>query len=181
MALIKLSIALFLLRIAVRKPYIWILRISMVVVFIWSVAIFFFDVFQCAPVEAQWDFTIADKKCLPGSSFVAAAYSISVMTIVTDWLYAILPVPMIWSVQMTVQAKATVAFVLSLGVLYVKPLLNDSFLSFVHHEANMQSISASIATLIRLKYLIELADIDDVLCTFPLLSNSDSNNTNPSS
>lgn len=118
---IKLSIALFLLRIAVKRPYIWILRISMIVVTIWSVAIFLYDIFQCIPVEAQWNYTIKSAKCVSGPSFVAAAYSISVMTIVTDWLYALLPIPMIWSVQMSVQAKVTVAFILSLGILYVKP------------------------------------------------------------
>jgi hypothetical protein len=119
MMFIKLSIALFLLRIAVQRPYIWILRISMVVVAIWSVAIWIYDLFQCIPVQAQWDYTIENAKCVSGSSFIAAAYSISVMTILTDWLYALLPIPMIWSVQMSVQTKVTVAFVLSLGILYV--------------------------------------------------------------
>jgi hypothetical protein len=121
MMFIKLSIALFLLRVAAKRAYIWILRISMIVVTIWSVAIFLYDVFQCIPVEAQWNYTIKSAKCVSGPSFVAAAYSISVMTIVTDWLYAVLPIPMIWSVQMSVQAKVTVAFILSLGFLYVNP------------------------------------------------------------
>ncbi len=58
MMFIKLSIAVFLLRIAVKRPYVWILRISMGVVGIWSVAIFIYDVLQCIPVEAQWDFNI---------------------------------------------------------------------------------------------------------------------------
>jgi hypothetical protein len=68
-------------------------------------------------VQAQWDFTIQNSKCVSGNSFVAAAYSISVLTVVTDWMYAIMPIPMIWSVQMTTQKKITVAFVLSLGIL----------------------------------------------------------------
>jgi len=117
MMFIKLSIASFLLRIAVQRPYIWILRISMGIVLIWSVAIFFYDLFQCTPVQAQWDFTLKNAKCVSGPSFVAAAYSISVMTIITDWLYALLPIPMLWSVQMSPQAKVTVAFILSLGIL----------------------------------------------------------------
>ena len=114
---IKLSIALFLLRIAIIKPHIWILRISLTIVAIWSLAIFIYDIFQCTPVKAQWDYTIVNKRCVSGGSFVAAAYSISVMTIVSDWLYALLPIFMIWKVQMTSQAKITVGFVLSLGIL----------------------------------------------------------------
>jgi hypothetical protein len=121
MMFIKLSIALFLLRIAVKRLYIWILRISMVVVTIWSVAIWIYELFQCIPIDAQWNYTIKNAKCASGPSFVAAAYSISVMTIVTDWLYALLPIPMIWSVQMSVQTKMTVAFILSLGILYNSP------------------------------------------------------------
>jgi hypothetical protein len=119
MMFIKLSIAVFLLRLAVKRTYIWILRISMVVVAIWSVAIWIYDLVQCIPVQAQWDYTIKNAKCVSGPSFIAAAYSISVMTILTDWLYALLPIPMIWSVQMNVQTKVTIAFILSLGILYV--------------------------------------------------------------
>ena len=117
MMFIKLSIAVFLLRIAVQKRYIWTLRISMVIITIWSLAIFLFEIFQCSPVRAQWDFTITSAKCVSGDSFVSAAYSISVMTIISDWLYAIIPIPMIWSIKMTVQKKLTVTFVLSLGIL----------------------------------------------------------------
>ena len=119
MMFIKLSIAIFLLRLAVTNRYIWILRISSTVVVIWSIAIFFYDLFQCTPVKAQWDFSIQSKRCVSGTSFTSAAYSISVMTILTDWLYALLPIFMIWSVQMTVQTKFTVGIILSLGILYV--------------------------------------------------------------
>lgn len=80
MMFIKLSIAIFLLRIATKRRYAWTLKISMVVVTVWSLATFLFDTFQCMPVAAQWDFTITDGKCAPGNDFVAAAYAISVMT-----------------------------------------------------------------------------------------------------
>ena len=120
MMFIKLSIAIFLMRLAVQQRYIWILRVSAVIVAIWSTAIFFYTVFQCTPVEAQWDYTIPDKHCVSSESFVSAAYSVSVMSILTDWLYALLPIPMIWSVQMSIQKKITVAFLLGLGVLYIK-------------------------------------------------------------
>lgn len=121
MTFIKLSVAIFLLRIAVKKVYIYILQASMVIVTVWSVVIFFYDIFQCSPVGAQWNFTITDAKCISGEQFVGAALSISIMSIVTDWLYALLPIPMIWNVQMTKQAKITVVFILSLGILSVHP------------------------------------------------------------
>lgn len=89
----------------------------------------------------QWDPTIPGGKCASGEAFVAAAYSISVMTIVSDWMYSIMPIFMIWNVKMTLQKKITVSLVLGLGVF------------------------ASVATLVRLKYLIELADYSDQLYT----------------
>jgi len=117
MMFIKLSIAIFLLRLAVKKRYIWAIKISMGVISIWSTAIFFYSIFECSPVEAQWDFTIQPQKCVSGDSFVKGAYSISVLNIVSDWMYAIMPIFMIWSVQMNPQKKLTVGFVLSLGIL----------------------------------------------------------------
>lgn len=111
------------------------------VILVWSTAIVFYQFFQCQPVAFQWDNTIPGGKCAPGEEFVKAAYSISVMTIVSDWLYSIMPIFMIWNVKMTLQKKLTVSFVLSLGVF------------------------ASVATLIRLKYLVELGEYKDQLYT----------------
>ncbi|KAL3422852.1 integral membrane family protein [Phlyctema vagabunda] len=139
MMFIKLSICILLLRIASRPIYIWILRVSMVVVTIWSLAIFLYDIFQCTPIAAQWDFTLKNSHCVGTDSIVSAAYAISVMTILSDWLYALLPIPMIWNINMSSQTKSTVVVILSLGVF------------------------ASIATLIRLRYLVDLTKTEDIL------------------
>ena len=117
MMFIKMSIAIFLLRLAVQKRYRYTLWISLFVVLIWSVVLFFWNMFQCSPVQAQWDFTIPNQKCVDPQAIVNAAYALSVMTILSDWLYAILPIPMIWSVKMTTQQKLTVSVVLGMGIL----------------------------------------------------------------
>ncbi|PKS05246.1 hypothetical protein jhhlp_008617 [Lomentospora prolificans] len=139
MMFIKLSIGIFLLRLAVQKVYKYILWGSLVVVTIWSVVIFFWDIFQCNPVAAQWDYTIPKFTCVSAAQIVSAAYSISVMTILSDWLYALLPIPMLWSVEMTKQTKITVIIILGLGIF------------------------ASVATLIRLKFLSDLVQTEDIL------------------
>ena len=117
MMFIKLSYAVFLLRLAVQKRYRWTLWASMFVVAVWSTVSFFWDLFQCSPVQAQWDYTIPGEVCVSSEQIVAAAYALSVMTIVTDWMYALLPIPMIWNVKMTKQAKIIVVVLLGLGVL----------------------------------------------------------------
>ncbi|KAI1352528.1 hypothetical protein F5Y01DRAFT_90681 [Xylaria sp. FL0043] len=143
MWLIKLSIGLFLFRLAAQKRYKWILGISIIVVGIWSFALFFWNIFQCSPVPAQWDYTILarDPKshCVSADEIVSAAYALSALTILSDWLYALLPIPMIWRAKMTSQAKVSVIAVLSLGVF------------------------ASVATLIRLKFLADITDVTDIL------------------
>ncbi|KAI1337478.1 hypothetical protein F5Y15DRAFT_155406 [Xylariaceae sp. FL0016] len=143
MWLIKLSIGIFLLRIAIHKRYKYTLYVSIGVVGIWSIVLFFWNIFQCSPVDAQWDYTILERDptahCASADEIVNAAYALSVMTILSDWLYALLPIPMIWQVKMTSQAKLTVVLILGMGIF------------------------ASIATLIRLKFLADLTDIADIL------------------
>lgn len=143
MWLIKLSIGLFLFRLAARRRYQYILGISIAVVGIWSLVLFFWNVFQCSPVQAQWDYTILEKDpkahCVSVDEIVNAAYALSALTILSDWLYALLPIPMIWHVKMTIQAKWSVVGVLGLGVF------------------------ASIATLIRLGFLADITDTSDIL------------------
>ncbi len=117
MLFIKLSIAVFLLRLAVLKRYKWILWISMGVITKWSVVLFLWDIFQCSPVEAQWNTDIPNFQCVGADQIVNGAYALSVMTIISDWLYALLPVPMVWNVKMSAQAKLSVIMVLSLGIL----------------------------------------------------------------
>jgi hypothetical protein len=141
MGFIKVSIALFLIRLNyVHRRYQWILGISAAIVAIWSIATFFWYLLQCNPVEAQWDYTISGAKCVTSEQVVNAAYALSVMTILSDWLYALIPIPMVWGIKMTKQAKLTVIIVLGLGI-------------FV-----------SIATLIRLKFLAGINDTADLLC-----------------
>ncbi|POR35044.1 Uncharacterized protein TPAR_04763 [Tolypocladium paradoxum] len=143
MMVIKLSIGIFLLRLSVGSVYKWILWVSLVVIALWSMGVFLWDVFQCTPVEKQWDFRIQDGHCATGDEIISAAYAISVMTVLSDWLYAsaLLPIPMLWNVKMTKQAKATVIVILGLGIF------------------------ASVATLIRLKFLAGLEETNDLMFT----------------
>lgn len=114
---IKLSIGVFLLRLASQRRYKWIIWVSMGIVAAMSSALFLWDMFQCNPVAAQWDYTIPNHMCVAPEQVIQAAYALSVLSILSDWLYALLPIPMLWKAQMTPQAKATVSVVLGLGVL----------------------------------------------------------------
>jgi hypothetical protein len=117
MMFVKLSYAVFLLRLAVQRRYTYTLYTSMFVVAVWSTVLFFWDIFQCRPVRAQWDYTIPGEVCISSKQIVDAAYALSAMAIVSDWLYALLPIFMIRNVRMTRQEKTIVIVLLSLGIL----------------------------------------------------------------
>ncbi|XWW96736.1 hypothetical protein V2A60_004716 [Cordyceps javanica] len=139
MMFVKLSIGVFLLRLSAKKVYSIIIKISLVIVTLYTLGVFFWDVFQCMPVAKQWDYRIVEGRCASGQDIINAAYAISVLTVVSDWFYALLPIPMLWNVKMTQQAKVTVVLILGLGIF------------------------ASIATLIRVKFLAGLTEMDDLL------------------
>lgn len=143
MWLIKVSIGIFLLRLASEKRrYRYTIYGTLFVVSVWSIVLFFWNIFQCNPVAAQWDYTLLKNPrnhCVSADEIVNAAYALSVMNILTDWLYALLPIPMLWRVKMTAQAKLTVIVILGLGVF------------------------ASVATLVRIKFLADLTDLADIL------------------
>lgn len=87
MMFIKLSIGVFLLRLAVQTAYIWILRVSLVIIAIWSTVIFFWNIFQCDPVDKQWDYRIKGGRCVDPDQLVSAAYAMTALTVLSDWLY----------------------------------------------------------------------------------------------
>ncbi|KAL5592999.1 hypothetical protein FOBRF1_012101 [Fusarium oxysporum] len=93
--------------------------------------------FQCNPVKKQRDLRTETGTCISPGEIVSAAYALSAMTIISDWLYGLLPVPMLWGVKMTIQAKMTVIVILGLGIF--------------------------IATIVRLFYIHELFNGADIL------------------
>ncbi|KAG6142998.1 hypothetical protein E4U12_002358 [Claviceps purpurea] len=114
MMFIKLSIGVFLLRIATQKAYIWTIRIFLAIITLWSIGFFTWNLLQCTPIEKQWDFRITDGQCADAGEVLTAAYCLSAMTIVTDWFFALIPIPMLWRIKMSTQAKTTVIFILGI-------------------------------------------------------------------
>lgn len=86
MMFIKLSVGIFLLRLTTSKAYQWTIYISLAIVVIWTIALSFWNIFQCSPVEAQWDYTIPGHTCVQPTQVVEAAYALSVMIVLSDWL-----------------------------------------------------------------------------------------------
>jgi hypothetical protein len=114
-AFVKISIGLLMLRIVVARRYTYIIIGSMVLVALWSLAEWFFVIFQCRPVQFQWDATIEGGICT--GNFISAALAFSAMSIVSDWFYALLPVPVLWPLKINLQSKISIGLILSLGIM----------------------------------------------------------------
>jgi hypothetical protein len=54
---------------------------------------------------------------MAATAIANAGYAFSAMDILFDWVFALLPVPMLWDVKISVQIKASLFLILGLGVL----------------------------------------------------------------
>lgn len=95
-------------------------------------------------------------------SLIIAVYFFSGFDIALDWIYAILPIPMILKLHMAPAMKVSVISVLSLGVMYV-----GRFSAFIV-TVLILLYSASVATLIRIKFVEDILDVTDPLCMFTI-------------
>lgn len=73
--------------------------------------------FQCRPLAFAWDSSIPGGSCIPPGNLKFAAFFNSSVAVLTDVMFALLPIPMLWHVQMNWKVKTAVAGILSLGVL----------------------------------------------------------------
>lgn len=71
--------------------------------------------FQCRPLALTWDSSV-EGTCMPATHLKFAAYFNSSVAVLTDVLFALLPIPILWNVQMNWKVKSAVAAILSLGI-----------------------------------------------------------------
>lgn len=134
---LKLSIGIMLYRIAVSRVHKAIIWTVMIVHTLYGAFFFFLFVLQCQPSAYFWtQYTGGKGKCINPNITVAATYGYSAISCWTDWTMAILPVFLIWNLQMNIRTKISVAMILSMGAMYV--LKHSIFLRF--HLTNHQSI-----------------------------------------
>ena len=116
MGLITLAILLFYLRVF---PIRW-MRLSVYALtafeVTWVLVMVIVLIFQCTPVQFFWDREIAGGHCINASHFYFATSVVITVVLVAVLL---LPVPIIWKLQVSYTRRLGVAFVFTVGVLYV--------------------------------------------------------------
>ncbi|KAF2651780.1 hypothetical protein K491DRAFT_606198 [Lophiostoma macrostomum CBS 122681] len=113
---VKVSIGFFLLRVAVTPFYRRTIISIMVLVGAYTFAGFITIVAQCTNLAVQWDPTV-EGTCWGPNVLKGLSYANQSFNILTDLLFAvIIPIPMLWNLQMNTRQKSTVIGILGLGV-----------------------------------------------------------------
>ncbi|KAF4472584.1 integral membrane PTH11 [Fusarium albosuccineum] len=112
---IKASICAQLMRIATKRRFViflWILiALSVIITFIAILAV----LIRCKPVAASWNPALGT--CIDQNIIIVLTYVVSGMNIATDWSVSIIPIFILWNIQMRKTLKMMVALVMGVGVL----------------------------------------------------------------
>jgi hypothetical protein len=133
MILSKISIGVFLLRVTVQKIHKWIIYGAMAITAFTGIVFFFVTVFQCTPVS----YFCKDSKsfpernmlimlsfsgnrlqpgyCVPMDVIIALTFLYSACAIISDFTFAILPIFLIWGLNMPSKTRMMLIPVLSMA------------------------------------------------------------------
>jgi hypothetical protein len=72
--------------------------------------------FQCDPISSFWMRILGEPgTCIAGSVVADLAYCHAALICVADWTLAILPIFLVWNLNMNSRTKISVAVILGLG------------------------------------------------------------------
>lgn len=117
LALVKVSICSFYLRLSPEKTFRLLVFLLMGFTAAYSLAGFLVLIFSCNPVAASWDLSLA---ALPTTSCInrpAEYLAQSSLNIVTDICVFILPLHTVWKLQLPFRQKLGVSSIFALGLL----------------------------------------------------------------
>ncbi|KAM0499102.1 hypothetical protein ACHAP8_005808 [Fusarium lateritium] len=110
----RVSIGYFLLRITVRKIDIWIIYSVMCITVCTGIVFFFVTLFQCSPISYFWN-QEESGRCINIEIIIALTYLYSVFGVISDFTYAILPMFLVYSLNMGRKTKIAVMPVLAMA------------------------------------------------------------------
>ncbi|KAI1748092.1 hypothetical protein F4782DRAFT_388176 [Xylaria castorea] len=130
--IVKVGIALVLIRINVQRSIRHIIIIALTLFLISALAFFFLLALQCRPISSIWGAT--QGSCYDYAIVRKSGIAYSAVDIAANFLYSSLPVVILYRVQMSRRLKISAMFLLGIG--------------FV----------SSIATVVRFKYIVQVPD-----------------------
>lgn len=117
--LLKLSIGFFLLRLCIKKYQKTIIWVVMAVVLLFSTYYLLLVILQCHPVPYFWNQYIDPEggSCVNPEVIAGSTYAHGAISAWADWTLGILPIFLVWDLNMNPRTKVSVALILALGAL----------------------------------------------------------------
>ncbi|KAL8404637.1 hypothetical protein RB594_009480 [Gaeumannomyces avenae] len=117
LGIVKLSVGTFLLRVSPSRFYTRFIWTLLGVTVALTVAGTLQIMLHCRPLEFVWNKALpGGGQCTSGDAIVTGAYIGFVAGIATDFIFAVLPIPMLWNVQLNRRVKVAIMGILSLGL-----------------------------------------------------------------
>lgn len=119
----KLTVLAFYLNIFhINRTFRMVTLFTMVFVTMYLLAGLFTYIFQCRPIKLSWEWSAPlPKICLNG---IQQSASIGGFNIGTDLFIMLMPLPMVWKLQLSTKNKIGLSLIFALGSLYVIPSLD---------------------------------------------------------
>jgi hypothetical protein len=119
MIALKISLGIFFLRIVIRPWEKRVVYVCLAVSTVFGIAYFFFAVCQCGMTKDSFEFwtKLISNKCVTPAQVLGVSYTHAILTTVTDWIYAVLPIPMLHKSQLARREKVIVGLILVLGAM----------------------------------------------------------------
>ncbi|KAH6666341.1 hypothetical protein B0J14DRAFT_604668 [Halenospora varia] len=112
-SVVQLSILFFYIRLfGVNDIFRWACYIFVFMITAFGIAGFFSEVFSCTPVSHSWD-PLGPGTCVEAKPYCS---SIGIIHVIFDFGIVILPMPLIWKLQLAFRSKVILSFLLCLGL-----------------------------------------------------------------
>ncbi|KAH9881933.1 hypothetical protein J1614_001104 [Plenodomus biglobosus] len=101
----KISIGLFLLRVTVKTVHKYIIYTTMGLTVLTGLIFFFVTLLQCTPIKFFWDKSITTGTCVQIDVIIGLTFLYSAISVICDFTFAILPVFLIWGLNMSRRSR----------------------------------------------------------------------------
>ncbi|KAF4972287.1 hypothetical protein FSARC_1123 [Fusarium sarcochroum] len=161
-SLAKLALLIFYLRLSPQRWFKMATWSAIVIICGYTIGIFFAGIFACAPIAMSWDVTITEGTCInrPGLYIATAA-----VNIISDVILFILPLPMVFKLQMPFKQKIGLMCIFTIGSLTVV----TSIVRVVLLPAMLDSSDVSWAVAYPSVWIIVEANLIITCATMPTL------------
>jgi hypothetical protein len=79
----------------------------------WVVAAMLQNLLWCIPIDFAWDKTIPGGRC---GSLEKSYYSGHIIIFIQDFILAVMPIPVLWKLQMNTRKKIGISVMFAIGI-----------------------------------------------------------------